>query len=344
MSERRLASVQQIKKLEPIPDADQIVKLTVGGWPVVSQKDNNWAVNDFCVFFEIDSFIDVTDSRFEFLAERGLKTNSAGEQGHVLRTIRLKKTYSQGLILPLKLFPEITPDLIFEGSDVTELLKIEKWEPPIPAQLSGSVEGSFPTFFMKKTDAERVQNLGSIFPLEVTAAIATEKIDGTSASYGLDSTGKFWVCSRNLALKETEGNLYWKIARELEIEEFLRSFSDEFREQAVVLQGEIFGEGIQNNPLGVKGQKFSAFNLQFGYNTVNSAVLGMDHQTIPGIQVPIYKDLELPDSPDEAIEQVEGIKSLISPQRQAEGIVWWLYGHEYRNFKAINNKFLLKEK
>jgi len=338
MTERKLASIKTITAINPIPDADNIEALKVGGWPIVAQKNQGHKVDDLVVYFEIDSFLPVDDPRFSFLESRGVKVNEAGVRGHVLKTIKLRKTYSQGLILPLSLFPEIPLSLRFDGADLSELLSIDKWEPPIPATMRGQVEGSFPTFFMQKTNAERVQNLEKIFPLEATSAIATEKIDGTSASYGIDADGKFWVCSRNLALKETEGNLYWKIARELEIEEFLRDIHQDLG--AVVLQGEIFGEGIQNNPLGIKGQKFSPFNYGTAYG-VNSVFASRD--SVPGVPVPIY-DIELPQSAEEAIEQVEGVKSLINPQRQAEGIVWWLFGHKYRNFKAINNKTLLKRK
>ena len=51
----------------------------------------------------------------------------------------------------------------------------------------------------------------------------------------------------------------------------------------------------------------------------------------------------------EAVTQAYGLKSLLNPNVQAEGIVWWNKEHElfeeldFRpNFKAINNKYLLK--
>jgi hypothetical protein len=41
-----------------------------------------------------------------------------------------------------------------EGFDCSELLNIQKWEAPIPAQLAGQVRGNFPSF-LRKTDQER---------------------------------------------------------------------------------------------------------------------------------------------------------------------------------------------
>jgi len=60
-------------------------------------------------------------------------------------------------------------------------------------------------------------------------------------------------------------------------------------------------------------------------------------------------DLPFPKTVEEAIVQAYGLKSLLNPNVQAEGIVWWNVERElfeeldFRpNFKAINNKYLLK--
>ena len=69
------------------------------------------------------------------------------------------------------------------------------------------------------------------------------------------------------------------------------------------------------------------------------------------MSVPQYEDLVLPSTVDQAVEQVDGLKSLVNPDVQAEGVVWWnrndvIYPElgDRSNFKAINNKFLLKQK
>jgi hypothetical protein len=38
------------------------------------------------------------------------------------------------------------------GKDVTELLEIVKYEPPIPAELAGKVKGNFPSFAPKTNE------------------------------------------------------------------------------------------------------------------------------------------------------------------------------------------------
>lgn len=123
MTERKLASIQQIKHIEPIPNADNIVKLSINGWSVVSKK-NEFKIGDFCVYFEIDSFLPITDQRFSFL-EKSSKAKMDDEIGLRLRTIKLKNQISQGLALPLSLFDEVSDLKI--GDDVTNILNIKKY-------------------------------------------------------------------------------------------------------------------------------------------------------------------------------------------------------------------------
>ena len=69
------------------------------------------------------------------------------------------------------------------------------------------------------------------------------------------------------------------------------------------------------------------------------------------MMVPQYEDLHFPETVEEAVQQVDGLKSIVNPKVQAEGVVWWnindtVYQElgDRANFKAINNKFLLKQK
>lgn len=330
--ERKLASIRTISSITPIENADAIEALHIDGWTVVAQKQMGYTAGQPVVYFEPDSFLSMDDDRFAFLSERGTRVNTGGVEGHVLRTIRLRGTYSEGMVLPLETFPEVNGLPV--GSDVTELLGVSKWEPPIPAQLAGDVFGLFPGW-MRKTDAERVQNLADMFPLG-GEWFATEKIDGTSATYAISPDGEFVVCSRNLHLKPN-GTTYWKIAEKLSIEETLRKFFTPGH--PVVIQGEIFGEGIQKNPLRMKGQEFRFFNFTvgdpFGFNLLQAIYPG---ELLPVPTVP----LGLPEGPAEALKQVDGLESLVSPGRQAEGVVWW--GGNEKPWKAINQKFLSKEK
>ena len=86
---RKLATVRVIKNIEPIPDADKIVKLTVDGWHVVASKTDSFKIGDLVVYIEIDSVMP-EKPEYEFLRSRKFR----------VRTIILRGQISQGLVLP----------------------------------------------------------------------------------------------------------------------------------------------------------------------------------------------------------------------------------------------------
>jgi RNA ligase (TIGR02306 family) len=251
--ERKLATIRVINDIRPIEGADMIELATVGGWNIVVAKNVGHKVGDHVVYCEIDSFLPIKEE-FEFLRKSSYK-KMGDQEGFRLKTIKLRGQVSQGLILPMSVFGDFSWTA-YEGLDVTNRLGIVKYEPPIPAELSGKVKGGFPSF-LHKTDEERVQNLVKEYgEYKLTSAhqfYMTEKLDGSSATFYMNE-GEFGVCSRNLELLETEGNTFWKVARELDLENKLKDKGN------ICLQGELIGEGIQGNPYKIKGQTVHFFN------------------------------------------------------------------------------------
>lgn len=357
MSERKLATIEKIDSLTPIEGADKIELAKVRGWNVVVQK-GLYEVGDPVVYFEIDTMLPESDERFESFMARGVRTDSEGRTGHVVKTIRLKGQYSQGLVMPIGEFFEvmsrytvISPkceNLI--GMDVTEDIGVWKWEPPIPAQLSGKVRGGLPGW-VRKTDAERVQNFEDFLPLNPDEFYCTEKIDGSSATFTYHYDEGFHVCSRNLDLEPTDGNTFWEIANRYEIDDILIGWiNDSPGAKTATIQGEIYGEGINGNRLGLKGHHFAAFNFE-----IDGQVQNLDHvaEQVPIVpwldEDPRFDNLHAPQSVSEALEAVDGMKSTLAKDRLAEGVVWRRKDGEdiipgVRALKAISNKYLLKEK
>jgi RNA ligase (TIGR02306 family) len=340
-TERALATVETILDVLPIPDADAIERVRVRGWDVVVKK-GEFVAGDPCVYIEVDSHLDTKDPRFAFLAARGERTDElTGFTGHVLKTARLRGQYSQGIVFPLSEFPEVA-DLPY-GADVTGLLGVRKWDPPLPAGIAGDVAGVFPSQF-PKTDEERIQNVPEPLRARDIEWVATEKVDGTSMTVFIVGE-KDGVAGRNYEFKRNEDHSMWKKALELNLHDRLRvAFSGA---NSIALQGELFGPGIQKNPLQVRDVTFAAFTLV------------VDGQEVPrdqwpafvlDIAVPVY-DLPYPETSDEALAQVDGLKSLVNPQRNAEGVVWRakttsqvvVDGKVIRaSWKAISNKYILK--
>lgn len=185
---------------------------------------------------------------------------------------------------------------------------------------------------------------------------ATEKIDGTSCTIWAritpDGILESGVCSRNYGLEEEDENTYWKLAKtpmipyefasendnnlcspleyvRMKCLEDARSMS-ESNTPVYALQGEIFGEGIQKNPLGMRGQHFRIFNLiHNGERVLRSQILNRYSELLE-CWVPIHDELTLPSTMEEIIKQPDGVYSSVAgvlPQKQIEGIVW-------RNYKT----------
>ncbi len=339
--ERKLATVRRIKEILPIEGADRIELAVVDGWKVVVAKDVQHKVGDLVIYCEIDSFLPIREE-FEFLRKSSYK-KMGDQEGFRLRTAKMKGQISQGLILPISVLnPPDTNIYVqpFEGLDVTEMLDIVKYEPPIPANLAGKVKGLFPSFLVK-TDEERVQNIA----VEYSALCfqskhqfyVTEKLDGSSATFYINN-GEFGVCSRNLELLETEDNSFWKVARELKLEETLRAL-----EKNICLQGELIGEGIQGNPYGIKGQTvrfFSVYEIdsrtRLGIKDLEDICFMIGLQTVPILE----SNFLLPNTIEEMLQYAEG-KSSLNPNTEREGVVVRSLDGTI-SFKAISNKFLLK--
>ena len=343
--ERKLASIRKISDLSPIEGADKIELATIDGWKVVVAKDVNHKVGDLIVYCEVDSFLPI-EPEFEFLRKSSYKKMSDGNEGFRLKTIKLRGQISQGLILPLKdayvVFKRNTPNIDmdwFEGLDVTEMLNIIKYEPPIPAQLSGMVKGNFPSF-LKKTDEERVQNLSKEFESYRNEQFyVTEKLDGSSVTYYVKDE-VFGVCSRNLDLLEDENNSMWKFASETGLRDRMVKLG-----KNIAIQGEIIGEGIQGNPYQRIGQTVKIFN---GFDIDKYDYLSLDEllglvKTLEVKTVPILDlDFTLPKTIDELLLMAEG-KSVLNLKTEREGLV--IRSHDRKiSFKVISNKFLLNEK
>ena len=223
---RKLASIQKIKYVKPIPDADSIETVGVLGWECVSKR-GEFQPDDICVYFEIDSLLPEIPE-FEFL--RKSCWNETFKKFR-LKTIRLKKQISQGLALPISAFPKLAG--LFDtnipynvGTDVTELLGIEKYEPPIPAAIVGDAR-SF-CWPISKTDETRVQlddEYKFIESLTGRPYYISLKLDGTSSTFLIDPKDEtFHVCGRNYSYKRNDTHSFWQIAEKYNIEQGLRDF------------------------------------------------------------------------------------------------------------------------
>lgn len=239
---RTLATIQKIKTVLPHTNSDNLEIAQVLGWNVVVKK-GEFQPGDWCVYCEIDSLLPA-HKHFEFLANKHYR----------IRTIRLRGEVSQGICFPVSILEDFGGAPLNEGADVTELLGIEKYEPPVHASLGGDVKGNFPSFLMK-TDETRIQTLERFINMLLESndeCYFAEKLDGASMTV-YKYQGDFGVCSRNLELKQTDANSLWQVA--------LREKMDINLPNGVCLQGELVGPNIQDNKYKLKQHEFYVFNV-----------------------------------------------------------------------------------
>jgi len=330
---RKLASIQTIHALRPIPDADAIEVASILGWYVVVKR-GEFKVGDQVVYCEIDSILP-DRPEFEFLRARGMR----------VRTIKLRGQISQGICFPLSVLPEGID--LCDGMDCTELLGVVKYEPIVPTNLAGNPRGNFPSF-IPKTDEPRVQGLYRVLnDYSGASCYVTEKLDGSSVTMYIND-GHFGVCSRNLELYQTEDNAYWQQAVVLDIENKLKSLASN-----IALQGELIGQGIQGNKLKLNNKTVMFYNVFFideqryaTFSEFTEIINTLGLQTVPIL----HTDYKL-ESDVNAIVSMATMRSTLNSSVWAEGIVIRLhdqvkYSHDFPSrrvsFKAINPQFLLK--
>ena len=340
---RKLATVATVLGITPIQWADQIEHAQIRGWKVVTRK-NEFKVGDLCIYLEIGSvcpdgvpeeFKEEMNTLTKRLSKNPSEKNILGQRieeiskmntrpefeflrdkKFLIKTKKIRGMISQGIIFPIDILKNVGVDLntfeLHDGMDLTELLGIVQYIEPEPANLGGEAKGVFP-FNQLSSDEERLENLNEVYStLRQYKYTVTEKLEGTSSTFYL-SNNEFGVCSRNLNLKETENNTFWKIARKLNIEQSMRKYAETYGLINFNIQGEVVGEGVQSNLYKLKGQTvrlYGAFNIDtqtyFEYEQLIEMAKEMGLETCPVIST----DFELPENPDDLFEMVDQFKTI----------------------------------
>lgn len=216
---RALAYITTLEEKRPIEGYDRVEHGRVGGWWCIINKADDMQPGDKVVYFEVDSKVPSTDERFAFLEKRHYR----------IKTLKMCKVLSQGLIMPLKAFPEL--ENLDPMTDVTDLLKVVYAEAEDNARKNVNPNAKYDSMkarhknlfkkpwakwmmkrawgrkvmffffgkkkdnprgfppFISKTDEERVENQ----PWRLGDGkeyLVTEKLDGTSCTYVLERKGK----------------------------------------------------------------------------------------------------------------------------------------------------------
>jgi len=336
---RKLASIQTVEELYPIPGADAIEVARVLGWKCIVKK-GEFATGDLCVYFEIDSVLPKDVPALSFMSKSDWR----------VKTIKMRGQISQGLALPISSFPWLMGKPV--GTNVSSMLgsgvtKHEDWGHMGPKSFGRG--RSFPSF-VRKTDEPRIQICARAMIDTLGPWYITEKLDGTSfTAYFHD--GKFGVCSRNQDLDDLAGNLYWSVAKHYGLQESLPELCGR-RGTSLAVQGEVLAPGVQGNWYGVKHAQlrvFGVYDIHNGiYVDLDTLVSLSDRLNLSHVPI-LQRGVDISgQTVDSLVDMAQGVSMLTDVQR--EGIVFRTHvetmvptvGHA--SFKAINPVFLLKRK
>lgn len=381
--ERELAYVVKVNKITPM-NADRLECAHIDGWHCVVGK-GEFKEGDLAVYFEIDSKLPEVEpfTSMEFLKSKNYKVKTQkirGEysQGLLVPLDMLGIEAYEGEFLTEKLgvtyavsednsrkassadkykrMAQRHPN-IFKRSIARWLMRRE-WGKKLMFLFFGrkkDKKGGWPQW-VKKTDEERVQNMPWLFPDNPEKWIATEKIDGTSTTFTMRGHGhkrKFFVCSRNVCFDKPnkkcfyETNVYTEMAEKYEIEKKLSLIMEAEKNSVdfITIQGETYGQGIQNRNYGLSEHKLAVFNFIVGYKNGKVARFNpidcekvCKNLDLPSVPV-LFKDYTLPKTCEELLEVADGRSEIDDGMR--EGLVFRTYDG-VQSFKAVSNKYLVK--
>lgn len=377
---RAMATMRRIDSVTPIEGADRIECAHVGGWSVVVGK-GEFKRGDLCVYFEIDTFMPEGDERYEFLQgehQKVMLVDGVPKRGHVLRTVRLRGQYSQGLLMrPEKALPSDIPEHAYEQmcehrANISGLCGVCEYVPTVP--LNASFVGKYDPFVAPRTDAERIQNVDQATwdLVRRTDYEVSVKVDGTSVTMLYDDrVNRIRMFSHNNEFDlDAQGTA--KVAYDAAKAQGLVGFCE--RNHMVTLQAELCGPKIQSDRLGLGKHRlfvFSVWDVMACEYVSRGGISRFDgHEAVLDSFVPIVspgepfvntgRTLESYDTPQKMLEGVDGLRGAVTKNRLDEGLVvhifgsgdltndeWMLLKSELgptMQIKAVSNRYLLKAK
>lgn len=222
---RAMARIVNVDDVFPHTNADRLQLAIIGGWQVVILL-NEFKKGDKALYCEIDALVPTVRQEFAFLEVRGENIKSIEDKTYCrIKTIRLRKELSQGLLVPVPAEFRSLP----VGTDLTKELGVLKYEKVIKyenttiprnlnwfTRLAGWIYGEDVSllkpwpFFLNKSEQPRIQNINSQYNAAVAVGEPFEesvKLNGSSMTcYSIVENFQLrtGVCSRNCEISQED--------------------------------------------------------------------------------------------------------------------------------------------
>lgn len=319
-------------------------------------KKGEFNIRDLCCYIQIDTVVPETE-QFEFLRKRKFR----------VRTIKLRKQISQGLIIP------VPCKICYEGKNVTAAIGVIKYEKPdnnparftkptVPKiwykkwiylfkynilfkvfpKLQRLERSTFPTNLINITDEERIQNIPQVLSSHAGKLfIVSYKLDGSSITIihsKVMGKSKFRICSRRFELHDKKNDWY-KVFVDTEFSLEVLKLVQHFNTNDIIVQGEAIGK-FNGNHHNLQKEQIRLFTIQVNGKRIDQQTFEYVCLTNNIPHCPVYKQTRLNHTMESILKESE-IKDILNPNTEAEGLVWRCI-EDNLSFKVINNKFLLK--
>lgn len=223
--------------LEKHPNADKLSLVKVGGYTVCVNTEA-WQDKTKAAYIPPDSLVNTTHDEFSFLAPEAKYYYDSMKAPDILRNyppvfarIKAKKirgVVSYGMLAPVPKESNI-------GDDVTHVLGVYHYEPPIAGDTGGATI-SGPALLAPKYDIENFMKLADKMFEPGEKIKVTEKIHGANGRW-VYHKNQFFCGSRTQWKRDDEGNMWWRALRaHPELSEWLIEHPD------VIVYGEVYGQ------------------------------------------------------------------------------------------------------
>ena len=374
---RKLASIQTIADIQPIPKYDRVELATILGWECIVKK-GDFKIGDKCVYFEPDSQLYPHSIWNSFLESRKFK----------IKTIKMCGVYSQGLVLPVSVINELNPTLKWseeDGFDLTDGLNVThfqkgklsdenknqtkspkhpvikfmmkfKWFRKLYNLWFGKNRGDFPTYLISKSDETNIQSKPSVLDNNRGERFyVTEKLEGQSGTFlikplngvfnKLSDKHEFVVCSRNMRKNRADSSSWWTIAKKYNIRSIIEKYYKKHGIR-IAIQGEVIGTAIQGNIYKLNEYDFYIFNIKDidnnrYFNITEKLAFcedtGLKHVPVLDLNFIITDDV----CPKGLLKMSNGTSVLYNTPR--EGIVFRKFDDDRISFKARSPEYTSNE-
>lgn len=363
----------------PLADRLDLVRFAnkegILGWQVVVGKEE-FQVGNLAIYIPIDSILPQKLEDLLFPQDSKIKLSN-----HRIRSIKIRQYLSQGMIIGFRkelfnLYPTLSKKKF--GDNVTDLLEIKKFEPPL-SHISKSIKGrqqkkNHP-LFSKYIDLEHFKKYPNIFQPEDMVYIS-EKLHGSNQrmallptyinkwnlwkkvlyKFGLFPKYQFIVGSHNIQFTNRpenknklyyEKNIYELIAEQLDIKNKLKPNEQLF--------GEVVGWNVQKGyTYGCKENeyRFYAFDVKVNGKWLNTEdfIKWCEERKIvrvPEVYIGKLKDVDLyklSQGPSLILDE-----NRKTTQKEREGIVIRSYTEQFapqigrKILRFVSDKFLLDD-